>query len=381
MDVERQIIQTTSDLLEACGRWRQQQAIGVDTEFVRERTFYPGLGLIQISDGAMNYLVDTVALTNLEPLHRVFQDPAVTKIFHSCGEDLEVLYHRFGEFPQQVFDTQVAAALAGLGGSLGYGPLVAMLFDVELPKDKTRTNWLRRPLSEAQEAYAALDVVYLIPAYLRLSDRLRRSNRESWAREELEPLFEAKRFLPDPEQVYLRIRAWKSLAPRQVAALRGLAAWRERQARKRNLPRNFVIKEKALVDLARRRPKTIQALTEIHSLHPRERERYGGTLIRLVRQAGQLSLDELPEAARRPVDLTPYKKQVQRLRTKVAEIAEAHSLPSEMLATRKTVESLMRRVIAGKTPALPDELRGWRRDLVGQELLETLKDIPGQSSS
>ncbi len=377
MDVERQFIATKSELAAACERWRRLPAIGVDTEFVRERTFYPGLGLIQVSDGTVSFLVDTVAIKHLEPLSGVLKDPAVIKIFHSCGEDLEVLYHRFGAFPKGVFDTQIAATLTGMGTSPGYGRLVSTLFDVELPKDKTRTNWLRRPLSDAQLAYAALDVAYLIPAYTRLGDQLRRLGRESWLREELESLFDADRFLPDPEHAYLRIGARRSMAPRQLATLRSLAAWREREARRRDLPRNFVLKEKALADVARRGPTTTSALSVIRSLHPRKIERHGRALLRNVRQSRRLAAGELPAASARPVDLAPYRSQVRRLRADVTAIADALSLPSELLATRKTIDNLMRRSVAGETPVLPQKLEGWRRAVVGETLLKTLEELSG----
>ncbi len=378
MDIEPILIDTAPELAETCRRWRRLPAIGVDTEFVRERTFYPGLGLIQVADDDSCTLVDPLAITDLEPLRGVLEDPAVTKVFHSCGEDLEVLHHRFGEFPQAVFDTQVAAAFAGWGPSLGYGRLVSTMFGVELPKGHTRTNWLRRPLSGEQLTYAALDVAYLLPAHERLRDELRRlsadgerEGREAWAREDLERLFDSERFLPDPEDAYLRIGAWRSLAPRKLAALKNLAAWREQQARRRDLPRNFVLHEKTLVDVARRMPGTRNALRAIDSLHPREIQRYGQTLIRIVRQALELPDEELPQP-RRGFDLRPYRRRIQRLRQLAGELAEELSLPIELIATRKTIEELVRRAAAGKQPALPKELRGWRRERVGERLLAAL---------
>ena len=371
MNVDPILIETAPDLAEVCNRWQALEAIGVDTEFVRERTFYPGLGLIQIGDGSACYLIDPVAISDLEPLRAVLSDSNVVKIFHSCGEDLEVLHHRFGEFPQAVFDTQGAAAFAGLGSSLGYARLVSAMFDVEVPKDKTRTNWLRRPLSDAQQAYAALDVAYLIPAYTRLRGRLQDLRRETWAREELKPLFDVKRFLPDPEDAYLRIGVRRSLGPRQLAVLRSLATWRENQARRQNLPRNFVLREKALIDVARRQPATPKALSTIPSLQPSELRRHGQILIRHVQRALNLPSAKLP----RPepaLDLRPYQSKVQKLRALVGQIAEELSLPPELIATRKTIEKLVRRVVTDREPALPRELRGWRREPVGQRLLESL---------
>ncbi len=377
MDVQPILIETAAELARACDRWRQLPAIGIDTEFVRERTFFPGLGLIQIAGGDSCSLVDPLAITDLEPLLGVLKDPAVTKVFHSCGEDLEVLYHRFGEFPEGVFDTQVGAAFAGWGWSPGYGRLVSEMFGVELPKDKTRTNWLRRPLTGAQQTYAALDVAYLIPAYTRLRDQLRSfpADRESWVREELAPLFDVARFLPDPKDAYLRIGARRSLAPRQLAVLHSLAVWREEQARRRNLPRNFVLHEKALVDVARRQPATRRALSAIGSLRPGEIGRHGATLIRHVRRALDLPAAELPRP-KRAIDLRPYRADIDRLRVQAGRIAGELSLPPELVATRRTIEGLVRRVVSGKQPALPRELRGWRHEHIGLPLLEVLNERP-----
>ncbi len=371
IDVEARWIESPEALAEACEQWRELDVIGVDTEFVRERTFYPALGLIQISAGGANTLIDTQAIEDLEPLAHLLRDPEVTKVFHSCGEDLEVLYHRFGEFPREVFDTQIAAALAGRGAALGYGKLVATMFEVELPKDKTRPNWLRRPLTEAQKRYAALDVAFLLPAYSELHGELRRLGRESWLREELDPLFDAARFLPSPEVAYRRISAHRSLPPRALAILKDVATWREQQARRRNLPRNFVVREKALVDVARRAPRTFAALSAIDSLHPRERERHGRTLIRLVHKALELPAGDLP-ASRPALDLRPYRRQIAHLRALIGELADELSLPPELLANRRTIESLVRRSVAGKQPILPRVLRGWRREPVGEPLLAAL---------
>ncbi len=371
---EPRLIATPEDLAEACRQWRGLTELGVDTEFVRERTFYPALGLLQIADGTASFLVDAVAIDDLEPLASILRDPAVTKVFHSCGEDLEVLYHRLGELPQAVFDTQIAAALTGHGASMGYGRLVSTLFEVELPKDKTRTNWLRRPLSEAQKSYAALDVAYLLPARRRLGDELRRLDREHWAREELERLFDVERFLPDPERAYLRLGGWRALAPRGLALFKNLAAWRELQARRRNLPRNFVLREKALLGVARRMPGTMRALHAIDSLSPRDVQRHGRALLRLVAQAAELPRDSLPES-RRSLDLTPYRREIEKLRQMVAQIAGEQALPPALLANRRTVEALVRRVVASKEPALPRELQGWRRETIGERLLVALDEL------
>ncbi len=366
------LIESHDALEAACQRWRRSAQLGIDTEFVRERTFYPYLGLIQVADDESAYLVDTVTIDDLGPLADILQDSQVTKIFHSCGEDLEVLYHRFGAFPQPVFDTQVAAAMCGLGYSIGYGRLVESLFDVQLPKDKTRTNWMRRPLSDAQKLYAAQDVVYLIPAFRRLQVELRRLGREEWIQEELQTLFDIERFLPAPDLAYQRIKSMKTLQPRQLAVLQKLAEWREQQARKRNLPRNFVLHEKTLVELARKQPTGRTAIGKVESLRRLDRERYGETLTRLVQEGRQATAEDLPSSPRQGRDLATHRQQIQQLRQDTEAIAKQASLPPELLVTRKGLEKLMRRFLDKRSPVLPRELRGWRQSVVGEQLLERL---------
>ncbi len=354
----------------ACERWRRADALGIDTEFVRERTFFPGLGLIQIAHGEESTLIDPIALEDLTPFRDVLTDRRITKVLHSCGEDLEVFFHRFGELPRPIFDTQIAAALAGFGYSLGYSGLVDALFGADVPKQHTRTNWLRRPLSSAQLKYAALDVAYLLPSYKRLRDALRQTGRGDWAREEMEQLQETDRFLPDPESIYLKIRRTKGLSRRQLGALRALAAWREREARRRDLPRSFVLREAALPLLARHQPRTFRELSELAVLERDELRRHGRTLIGLIARVAALADDELPAPPERPVNLSRYRRRIDEMRRTVAEVASRLGLPAELLATRRTVERLARRVVAGKEPPLPSELRGWRRQVVGEGLLE-----------
>ncbi|HEX9731676.1 MAG TPA: ribonuclease D [Thermoanaerobaculia bacterium] len=364
-------------LADACARWRGADVLGIDTEFVRERTFYPGLGLIQVTDGDAVALVDPVALGDLCPLERVFADEGIVKVLHSCSEDMEVFFHRFGALPRPVFDTQVAAAFLGLGYSPGYSALVEALFGVEIPKHLTRTNWLRRPLSADQKRYAALDVAHLLPCYDVLSEGLRRCGRDAWAAEEFAQLVDAGRFDVDPRTVFRGIRRSRGLDRRQLAVLRELAAWREEEARRRDLPRNFVLREAVLPDLARRPPRTPQELAAVDGLRPEDVRRYGRAVLDAIGRALELPEDELPERLPRPLDLSPYQKEVDAMRRAVAATAEELGLPPELLATRRTVEKTARRVLAGKERPLPRELRGWRRAVVGERLLELAASLGG----
>ncbi len=368
-------VDTPRALVEAAARWRAAPAVSIDSEFVRERTFYPRLGLLQVSDGQKSSLVDPVALEDLEPLRQVLADPTIVKVAHSPSEDMEVLFHRFGEFPAPLFDTQAAAALAGLEAAMSYQRLVRELLGVELTKGETRTDWLRRPLSPAQVEYAAQDVELLLPLYENLRPRLEENGRLPWLLEEAHRLREATRFLPPPETAYLRLGGLGSLDRRQLAALRALASWRERQARERDLPRNFVLKEAALVTLARRQPQALADLAGVPDLPPKQVKRYGETLLRLIREARQLPADELPPPPSRGARDERGRELVDKLQEAVRVRAESLGINPTLLASRRELKLLL------TTPAdcvPPPALAGWRWEQIGADLEPLLAEARAQ---
>ncbi len=366
---------TTAAALAASARgWSGTGALALDTEFVRERTFFPRLGLIQVADGAAVTLVDPLAVEDLSPFLAALRAPGLTKVLHSASEDLEVLYRAFGIVPEPLFDTQIAAALAGVGASLGYQKLVATVFGVELPKGETRTDWLARPLSPAQLVYAAEDVAYLLPLYDRLGEELERLGRLAWAREDSAALAGGlARLDEDPERAYLRRKGAGRLGRRQLASLRALAAWREREARRRDLPRSFVLREDLLLTLATRRPATPRELARLPTLDARQAARDGATWLELIREAEALPEDDLPPEPPR-VPITPAFRQLEAdLRAIVARRAAELGLPSEILAPRRTLDSLLKSAALDSEPRLPRELAGWRRDVVGEDLLAAIR--------
>lgn len=366
-------IGTAAALREAAARWHEAAAIAVDTEFVRERSFYPALGLVQVSDGTASILIDPLAL-DLTPFLEVLRDEGVVKVFHSCSEDMEVFWHRAQELPWPVFDTQIAAAFAGLGGSVSYQSLVGELRGVDIPKGETRTNWLRRPLRPEQLQYAALDVAYLLPCYEDLRRKLQSAGREGWALQEMERLRDTSRFEVEPEDVYRSVKGARNLGPRKLAILRALASWREREARRRNLPRNFVLHEAALSPIARLAPRDVRQLAGIKGLRDDQGRRHGRAIVAAVQEGLALPESELPPALRRPLDLTPYRDRVESLRQEVASAAAELGLPAELIATRRTVEKILRRSLEGSDSPLSPELDGWRREAVGDRLLAILED-------
>jgi ribonuclease D len=361
-------IRTGAALAAAAERWATAPVLGLDTEFVRTNTFYHRLGLIQVADGATSWLVDPLAARDLSPLAAVFRSPGV-KVLHSASEDIEVFYRALGVLPEPLFDTQIAGALAGAGAFLSYQKLVAAYLGVELAKEETRTDWLARPLSPGQLAYAAEDAAYLVPLYERLKADLEALGRLDWVLEDSAALLDTSRFQEDDEAAYLRIKGAGRLDRRQLGALQTLSSWREKEARRRDLPRNFVLKEGLLLDLAVRRPKEERDLKRLPSFDARQAARDGATWLQLLEQAGARPESELPpRITGKP--LSPSARAVEaRLRDKVRERATELNVPPEILAPRRALEALLRLNLGKPDARLPRELEGWRRQAIGEDLL------------
>jgi ribonuclease D len=361
-------------LARAARDWAGAEALALDTEFVRERTFFPRLGLIQVADGKTASLIDPLAVADLAPFAAVLTQPGTVKVLHSASEDLEVFQRSLGVAPAPLFDTQIGAALAGFGAALSYQKLVAAVLGVELPKGETRTDWLARPLSPAQRSYAAEDVVYLLPVYERLRAELLSRGRLAWALEDATALLSGLTRLEEaPESAYLRVRGAGRLSRRQLGVLRALAAWRDREARRRDLPRSFVLKEDLLLALATRHPKAARDLERLPALDTRQAARDGATWLALIQEALERPEAELPPAPER-LPFTPVVRQLEdRLRQLVAERALALTIPPEVLCARRNLGALLRSALVDPAPRLPRELSGWRREVIGEDLLAAVR--------
>ncbi|HZF10870.1 MAG TPA: ribonuclease D [Thermoanaerobaculia bacterium] len=379
-------IASDAALAAAVRGWEGASALALDTEFVRERTFFPRLGLIQAADDRTAYLVDPLALSTLAPFAAVLTAPGTLKVLHSASEDLEVFTRSLGAVPTPLFDTQIAATLAGVGASLGYQKLVAAVLGVELGKGETRTDWLARPLSAAQTAYAAEDVAYLLPVYERLRADLLARGRLAWALEDSAALLTGlTRLDEDPGAAYLRIRGAGRLDRRQLGVLQTLAAWRDQEARRRDLPRSFVLREDLLLALATRRPKTAGELKRLPSFDARQAARDSATWLSLIEEALARPESALPPPLER-LPFTPAVRQLEdRLRQLVAERATALEIPPEVLASRRNLGSLLRSALVDPEPRLPRELSGWRREVIGETLLAAVRtaapDLPQNKSA
>jgi ribonuclease D len=364
-----QWISTDDGLERAARRWLEHGAVALDTEFVRERTFFPRLGLVQVADERGVDLVDPLAVADLGPLRELLVAPGTLKVIHSASEDLEVFYRAAGVLPRPLFDTQIAAGLAGLAAGASYQRLVTEALGVELFKGETRTDWLARPLSEAQLAYAAEDVAYLLPLYQQVRRRLADLGRLEWALEDSQALLDESRFDPEPEAAHRRVRGAGRLDRRGLQVLQALAAWRDREARRRDLPRGFLLRDELLIALASRRPKTARDLQRLPNLDPRQAARDGATWLDLVRRALECPESDLPPEPARLQPTAEVRSLETALRDIVRRRAAGLEIPPELLASRRTLDSVLRSTFLDRQPALPEELRGWRREIVGEELL------------
>lgn len=373
-------IDNDADLAQLCERWQGQGAIAVDTEFMRSETFYPIVGLLQIGDGRGCYLIDPLAVEALEPLRALFQNPNVTKVLHACSEDLEVFQRWLGVLPEPLFDTQVAAAFAGYGFSIGYAGLVKEVLGIEVPKGETRSDWLQRPLSIAQKNYAALDVAHMLVVYGKLLQTLKASARLEWVKADCADLVANAQQSPDPAVFYLKLgSAWK-LHRRELAVLRRLCAWREAEARERDRPRNRLIKEAGLWELARTQPGDLGQMHKLKEVPARTITEDGEALLALIRSGRAEPESEWPERIPAPLGRAeaPLMKALKRY---VRELAEQLELPPELLVRKREYEAIVRSGLEDGDYRLPERLQGWRYEVLGAGLLKAAEAFRNTESA
>ncbi|MFC3606183.1 ribonuclease D [Stutzerimonas tarimensis] len=372
MSIDIQWVREDSQLADLCAQWQQQPFIAIDTEFMRVDTFYPITGLVQVGDTQRAWLIDPLLVNDWAPFAALLEDPAVMKVLHACSEDLEVLHRLTGTLPEPLFDTQLAAAYLNYGFSMGYSRLVEQVLSVELPKGETRSDWLQRPLSETQVRYAAEDVQHLAELYLALDPRLSEDKRR-WLLEDGAELAAGLRREVDPELLYRESKLGWRLTPQQLAVLRALTAWREREARQRDVPRNRIVRENCLWPLARFQPGDLTSLAKVEDMHPRTVRQDGATLLQLIRDAADTPVESLPERLPPPLPLEAAAC-LKKLRAVGQREAEALGLAPELTLRRKILESLLKSGYPHGPYELPDSLRGWRRERMGQALLDVLEN-------
>ncbi len=364
------IVHVTSDsqLAPALALLAQGQYLAIDTEFLRESTYYAKLCLVQLGNEHACVVVDVLALSTLKPLLQFILDRSRIKVLHAARQDLEVLIQAqtpdLGlepSVPGPLFDTQIAAGLLGLPGQIGYGDLLTRRLNVNLPKGLARTDWSRRPLSTEQLHYAADDVRYLGPLFQQLQAELQTRGRYGWLEEETEALENPTLYRTLPEDAWQRLKGTAQLHPKQRAVLKQLATWREQRAIQADKPRGWILSDEALRNISERLPNSVEALSQARDLQPAVLRKQGEALLELVAVGLRNADDEPPARDFRP---TPQQQsQVTKLMQLVRSTAERIEVSPELLATRRDAEQL---VFFNKHDGL---LQGWRKQVIGEALI------------
>ncbi len=357
-----------------CQQARQHAAVALDTEFVRTRTYYPQLGLIQLFDGNQLVLIDPLTISDWPPFIALLSDTQVKKFLHAGGEDIEVFLHRFGVLPQPMIDTQILAAFSGQPPSWGFAAMVAHFTQTMLDKSESRTDWLARPLTQRQCEYAAADVHYLLPIAHQLMALTEGAGNMAAALSECDQLCQRRLDVLQPQEAWRDItNAWQ-LRPRQRAVLQRLAAWRLNVAREKNMAVTFVVREENLWKVARFMPGSLGELDHL-GLSGHEIRFHGKTLVALVAEAQALS-EEAPPPLGNIVDHPRYKSVFKTIKALVQEVSEETGFSQELLASRRQINQMLNQHWGLKPQTrLPELLAGWRGHLFKTRIEAILSQI------
>ena len=361
-------VNTPQQLSSLCAHYKTRSVLAIDTEFVRTQTLTPILGLIQVFDKQNVALIDPVAIKDLSKFSEILCDHNIVKVAHACSEDLEALWHHLQIIPTPLYDTQFAAGLIGLGVSVGYANLVEKLFEISVDKGESRTDWIQRPLSDAQCAYASADVTHLMALYEHIFDETQSRQISHWVFDEIQHLG-IKKALTMPADIayYFLKNNWK-LKGKQLLALQTLAKWRLEVARRENMAVNFVIKEVALFELASKLPDTPQALFECHNLYSRQARFYKDELLSICQWAKKADSSQFIPKIQRLVEFKGYKACLSALKEMVEYVAQQQNVPEAVLASKKQMRQLLKWCWfdfdeLALQDIKPDMLSGWRGEL------------------
>ena len=361
-------VDTPESLTTLCEALRGSEWLAIDTEFIREKTYYPRLCLIQVCNGEVAACVDPIVLEDIQPLLELLFDGSILKVFHAARQDLEIFWHDWQQFPLPIFDTQPAAALLGHGDQIGYANLVKQVIEIDLPKDQSRTDWSARPLDEQQVRYALDDVVYLGQLYLKMRGQLSDRERLMWLADDFATLADPNTYAPDPDQAWKKIKGRQHLRGRQLAVLQALARWREINARERDLPRKWLMKDDLMVEMCRRLPRNSEQLAKIRGVEAGMVRREGKLLLQLIEQACQLDKDQWPVEKQRPKPMSPQQEaMVDVLSAALRLLAARHQLSPQAIGTHKELQKLVR------GDADCELLSGWRRTVAGDALQAVMR--------
>lgn len=366
-------IDTPEELKKACEELGKASVLCVDTEFHREKTYYAQFALLQIASRSACYVIDPTAIKDLTPVWELMHDEKILKVFHAARQDLEIILFESGKLPLPLFDTQVAAALLGYGQQVGFGNLVQRLLKKALPKQESFSDWLARPLTPKQLAYAADDVIFLFPLYQQLQDELIAKGRRAWLDEEQEILTQESTYRIDKREVFWRVKGSNRLKPKQLAVLRELADWRESEAQRKDIPRRRIFGDDSLVDIAKRDKLTFETFQRMRGITDGMVRRFGETIIKAWQKGIDCNEADWPQLHRRHHHSEGTELRQEMLDTLLRLRAEEESIAANILASQSELGDLASwgRKRSGEPPELA-LLHGWRRELVGNDMLRLL---------
>jgi ribonuclease D len=361
------LISTTEELEAAVAELSKSDFVTVDTEFIRETTFWPILCLIQMAAPGVTALVDPMAPgMDLKSFFELMANEKVTKVFHAARQDVEIVFHLGGLIPHPIFDTQVAAMVCGFGDSVSYDQIVQKITGTRLDKSSRFTDWRRRPLSEKQLDYALADVTYLIEVYRHLRDELDRENRRHWLKEEMDVLTSRQTYDPHPEDAWKRLKM-RLRKPQELAVVQHVAAWREREARERDVPRQRVIKDDAVYEIAQQQPRDQAALARLR-MTPKgwERSATAASLLEAVNAALAIPREQLPKAPKPSQSPEGSGAAAELLKVLLKLVAEKEGVAPKVLASSDDLD----RIAADGDKADVPAFHGWRRAVFGEQALK-----------
>ena len=340
--------------------------LAIDTEFTRRTTYYAKLALVQIASGERRVLIDPLKISDWQPLRDLFVS-AETNIFHAALEDLEVFRKDVGALPEPLFDTQIAAAFCGLGDSLSYAALVELLHEVQLSKAETQSDWMKRPLSESQIGYALDDVEWLQQIHQELASRLQVADKLDWMQQYCDQVIENMRKETDPDRAYLRLKGGWKLNPDELRVAAHLCRWREISARKLDKPKNWIVRDQVILEVARRVPKDVSELQNRFGLEAESARRYGRQLLGEIEIAHRDA--EEVEAPVQPIS-GAQRKELKQLQQRVESLAQEAQVANRLIASKSDLEALIRWRAEDPRQDKPAMLSDWRADTFAADIIE-----------
>ncbi len=369
-------IATNQALQALCERAKGQAYITLDTEFIRERTFFPVLALIQVSwPGQDPVLIDPLPITNWDPFHELLCAPETTKVLHSSRQDLEIFFNQMGRIPAPVFDTQIAASMCGFGDQISYAALIAKTLGVQLRKGDSFTNWLQRPLTEAQVRYARDDVAYLPDAYEKLVELAQEQGRLKWIQIETRDQLNNDLFRNDPENLWRKVKKVGQLKEKDLIVMQALAVWRDQKARELDKPVRFVLSDEVMVELAKMDQLTLDSLRSRRGVHPKFVNRFGEHLLKIHEEARQVPKNQWPrlKESRRRGPSNKAENLADLAWILIKEIAQRANMAPANIILKRELAPFIDATLQGRDTSQYAICGGWRKEMVGDLLIKLLE--------